>query len=79
MSFCKKGLEGIDHHGLYEELVRMRLNTNKLRLEYIERIGGLTPEMSAGPRNAKFSRRRIKKEEINRDEYLVGNQEKPRH
>lgn len=66
----KKGIADIDHRGLYEELVRMRLNTRKLRLEYIERVGGLTLEMTQ-ELEKEILKSQDKKEEIDRDEYLV--------
>ena len=66
---ARRGIEVIDQHGLYEELVRMRLNTRKLRLEYIERIGALTPEMSA-ELEKEILKEHGKKEEIDRSQYL---------
>jgi serine phosphatase RsbU (regulator of sigma subunit)/anti-sigma regulatory factor (Ser/Thr protein kinase)/transposase-like protein len=65
----KKGIDVIDQHGLYEELVRMRLNTRKLRLEYVERVGGLTPELSA-ELEKEILKDNEKKEEVDRIEYL---------
>ncbi len=65
----KKGITGIDQHGLYEELTRMRLNTRKLRLEYVDRVGGLTPEMNA-ELEKEYLKESEKKEEIDRAEYI---------
>jgi serine phosphatase RsbU (regulator of sigma subunit)/anti-sigma regulatory factor (Ser/Thr protein kinase)/transposase len=63
------GIKDIDQHGLYEELVRMRLNTRKLRLEYVERTGSLTPDMSADLEK-EILKEQGKKEEIDREQYL---------
>jgi serine phosphatase RsbU (regulator of sigma subunit)/anti-sigma regulatory factor (Ser/Thr protein kinase)/transposase-like protein len=65
----KKGIAGIDPRGLYEELTRMRLNTRKLRLEYVDRVGGLTPEMSA-ELEKEYLKESEKKEEVDRTEYI---------
>jgi serine phosphatase RsbU (regulator of sigma subunit)/anti-sigma regulatory factor (Ser/Thr protein kinase)/transposase-like protein len=65
----KKGITGIDQHGLYEEMTRMRLNTRKLRLEYVDRVGGLTPEMNA-ELEKEYLKESEKKEEIDRAEYI---------
>jgi serine phosphatase RsbU (regulator of sigma subunit)/anti-sigma regulatory factor (Ser/Thr protein kinase) len=65
----KKGISGIDQNGLYEELTRMRLNTRRMRLEYIERVGGLTPEMSV-ELEKEYLKENEKKEEIDRVEYI---------
>jgi len=67
---AKKGIVDIDQKGLYEELGRMRLNTRKLRLEYIERVGGLTPEMSLDLEK-EILKEQDKIAEIDRDEYLL--------
>lgn len=67
---AKKGIADIDQRGLYEELVRMRLNTRKLRLEFIERSGGLTSEMRVDLEK-EILRDDQKKQEFDRDEYLV--------
>jgi len=66
---ARRGIQDIDPHGLYEELVRMRLNTRKLRLEYVERIGTLTPEMKA-ELEKEILKEHGKKEEIDRSQYL---------
>ncbi|HBZ00314.1 MAG TPA: hypothetical protein DEO84_03230, partial [candidate division Zixibacteria bacterium] len=65
----KKGMADIDQRGLYEELIRLRLNTKKLRLEYVDRVGGLTPEMSA-ELEKELLKENEKKEDIDRVEYL---------
>ncbi|UCC81044.1 MAG: SpoIIE family protein phosphatase [Candidatus Zixiibacteriota bacterium] len=67
-----RGMGDIDQGGLYEELVRMRLNTKKLRLEYIERIGALSPEMrnELDREILKDKERKKKTEKIDRDTYL---------
>jgi len=65
----QRGIRDIDQNGLYEELVRMRLNTKKLRLEYIERLGALTPEMSA-ELEKEILKDQGKREELDRGEYL---------
>jgi serine phosphatase RsbU (regulator of sigma subunit)/anti-sigma regulatory factor (Ser/Thr protein kinase)/transposase-like protein len=66
---ARRGIEDIDRRGLYEELVRMRLNTKKSRLEYVQRIGGLTPEMSAELEKEVLKEDQVK-EEFDRNEYL---------
>jgi len=66
----KKGIQDLDQRGLYEELGRMRLNTRKLRLEYIQRMGALTPDMSAALEK-EILKENEKKEEFDRDEYLA--------
>jgi transposase-like protein len=65
----KKGIIDIDLRGLSEELFRLRLNTRKLRLEYVERMGGLTPELSA-ELEKELLKENEKKEDIDRVEYL---------
>jgi len=66
----KRGIQDLDNRGLYEELVRMRLNTRKLRLEHVQRLGGLTTEMSADLEK-EILKENEKKEEFDRDEYLA--------
>ncbi len=68
----ERGMTDIDQGGLYEELVRMRLNTKKLRLEYVERLGALSPEMRNGldKEILKDKERKEKAEKIDRDAYL---------
>jgi serine phosphatase RsbU (regulator of sigma subunit)/transposase len=67
-----RGMTDIDQRGLYEELVRMRLNTKKLRLEYVERIGTLSPEMRSELEKEilKDKEKKEKIEKIDRDAYL---------
>jgi transposase len=67
-----RGMVDIDQRGLYEELVRMRLNTKKLRLEYVERLGALSPEMrnELEKEILKDKERKEKAEKIDRDAYL---------
>jgi transposase len=67
-----RGMSDIDQTGLYEELVRMRMNTKKLRLEYIDRTGALSPEMRAelDKELLKEKERKEKAERIDRDAYL---------
>lgn len=67
-----RGMTDIDQRGLYEELVRMRLNTKKLRLEYVERIGTLSPEMRSELEKEilKDKEKKEKSEKIDRDAYL---------
>ena len=67
-----RGMTDIDQRGLYEELVRMRLNTKKHRLEYIERTGTLLPEMKneLDRELLKDKERKVKTEKIDRDHYL---------
>ncbi len=63
------GIQNIDIRGLYLELVRMRLNTKKLRLEYVERVGGSTPEIRA-ELEKEILKEVSKKEEFDRVEYI---------
>ena len=65
----RRNLGDIDRRGVYEELVRMRLNTKKLRLEYVSRVGSLTPEMRA-ELEKEILKVEEKKKEIDRDAYL---------
>ncbi len=64
-----RGIIDIDQRGIYEEMIRLRLNTRKMRLEYVERVGGLTPEMSA-ELEKELLKDNGKKEEVDRGEYL---------
>ena len=59
----------IEYRGVYEELVRMRLNTKKLRLEYVSRVGSLTPELRA-ELDKEILRERKKKSEFDREGYV---------
>jgi serine phosphatase RsbU (regulator of sigma subunit)/anti-sigma regulatory factor (Ser/Thr protein kinase)/transposase len=65
----RKGVEQIDMRGLYEELVRMRLNTRKLRLEYVGRIGELSEEMRE-KLEKEILKDRARKVKIDRDAYI---------
>jgi serine phosphatase RsbU (regulator of sigma subunit)/anti-sigma regulatory factor (Ser/Thr protein kinase)/transposase-like protein len=65
----KKNIIDIDRRGLYEELVRMRLNTRKLRLEYIERVGKLSPDQRT-ELDREILKDIEKKEQVSREEYL---------
>lgn len=67
-----RGMSDTDQRGLYEELVRMRLNTKKLRLEYVERIGTLSPEMRSELEKEilKDKEKKEKSDKIDRDAYL---------
>jgi len=67
-----RGMVDIDQRGLYEELVRMRLNTKKLRLRYVERTGALSPEMrnELDKEILKDKERKEKTEKTDRDAYL---------
>jgi len=67
-----RGMADTDQRGLYEELVRMRLNTKKLRLEYVERIGKLSPEMRSELEKEilKDKEKKERSEKIDRDAYL---------
>jgi serine phosphatase RsbU (regulator of sigma subunit)/transposase len=67
---ARRGINDIDHHGLYDELVRMRLNTKKLRLQYIERAGALTPEQTVELEREILKDEVVKREEVDREEYL---------
>ena len=64
-----RNFKEIEYRGIYEELVRMRLNTKKMRLEYVNRVGGLTSEMQA-ELDKEILRDRIKKKEIDREAYV---------
>lgn len=68
----ERGMIDIDQRGLYEELVRMRLNTKKLRLEYVERLGALSPEMrnELDKEILKDKERKERTEKVDRDAYL---------
>jgi serine phosphatase RsbU (regulator of sigma subunit)/anti-sigma regulatory factor (Ser/Thr protein kinase)/transposase-like protein len=65
----RRGFGNIERRGVYEELVRMRLNTKKLRLEYVDRVGSLTPEMRA-ELEKEILKVEEKKKEIDRDAYV---------
>lgn len=66
---AKRNFGEIEYRGIYEELVRMRLNTKKLRLEYVSRVGSLTPELRA-ELDREILRDRMKKKEFDREAYL---------
>jgi serine phosphatase RsbU (regulator of sigma subunit)/anti-sigma regulatory factor (Ser/Thr protein kinase)/transposase-like protein len=66
---AKRGMKDIDQKSLYDELVRMRLNTKKLRLEYVERMGIMTPEMRT-QLEKEILKDVEKKEEFDRGEYM---------
>jgi len=78
----KRGIDESDQRGLYEELIRMRLNTRKLRLEYVNRIGELTGDMQADL-DKEILRDKTRKAKLDRDAYLeeikesIGKREKP--
>ncbi len=65
----KNGIADLDMRGLSEELTRMRLNTKKLRLEYVERMGAMSPDMRA-ELDKEILKDKEKKEQIDRDAYL---------
>ena len=65
----KRGMTDIDQQSLYEELIRMRLNTRKLRLEYVSRMGELTGEMRADL-NKEMLKDKTRKIKLDRDAYL---------
>jgi serine phosphatase RsbU (regulator of sigma subunit)/transposase-like protein len=67
----RRDFRDIDYRGIYEELVRMRLNTRKLRLEYVSRVGSLTPELRA-KLDKEILRDKIKEKEFDRDAYVDG-------
>ncbi len=66
---ARRNFREIEYRGIYEELVRMRLNTKKLRLEYVSRVGSLTAEMRA-ELDKEILRDRMKKKEFDREAYL---------
>ena len=78
----KRGVDEIDPRGLYDELVLMRLNTHKLRLEYISRVGDLTDDMRA-ELDKEILKDKTRKAKLDREAYLVelkesiGKREKP--
>jgi transposase len=66
---AKRNFKQIEFRGIYEELVRMRLNSKKLRLEYVSRVGSLSPDQRA-ELDKEILRDRIKKKEFDREAYL---------
>jgi transposase len=66
---ARRNFKEIEYRGIYEELVRMRLNTKKMRLEYVDRVGSLTPELQA-ELDKEILLDRIKKKEIDREAYV---------
>lgn len=64
-----RGVIDIDQRSLYDELIRMRLNTRKLRLEYVSRMGELTEEMRADL-NKEMLKDKTRKIKLDRDAYL---------
>ena len=66
---AKRGFKDVDQKSLYEELVRMRLNTKKLRLEYVDRMGVMTPDMKA-QLDKEILKEVDKKEEFDRGVYV---------
>jgi len=65
----KRGIDDIDQRGLYDELVLMRLNTKKLRLEYISRVGEMTEERRA-ELDKEILKEKTKKAAFDRDTYV---------
>ena len=59
----------IDQKSIYDELIRMRLNTHKLRLEYVSRMGEMTEQMRT-ELNKEILKEKTRKDKVDREAYL---------
>ncbi|MEE8417468.1 MAG: SpoIIE family protein phosphatase [candidate division Zixibacteria bacterium] len=66
---ARRNFREVEYRGIYEELVRMRLNTKKLRLEHVSRVGSLTPKLRA-ELDKQILRDKIKQKEFDREAHL---------